>query len=87
MSGRSAGPEPPSREQETRRKRRRIRSHGPRAGPRGNNRKRPIKQLRPLRSATIAINGATQRFAPDIGTEQQARLPGRASGFPHLNLF
>jgi hypothetical protein len=26
-----------------------------------------IKQLRPLRSATIAINGITQRFAPDVG--------------------
>ncbi|MDP9904614.1 transposase [Arthrobacter bambusae] len=33
-----------------------------------------IKQLRPLRSATIAINGTTQRFAPDISTEQQAIL-------------
>lgn len=33
-----------------------------------------IKQLRPLRSATIAINGTTQRFAPDINTEQQAIL-------------
>ena len=33
-----------------------------------------IKQLRPLRSATIAINGTTQRFAPAISTEQQAIL-------------
>lgn len=33
-----------------------------------------IKQLRPLRSATIAINGTKQRFAPDISTEQQAIL-------------
>ena len=33
-----------------------------------------IKQLRPLRSATIAINGTTQRFDPDIRTEQQAIL-------------
>jgi transposase len=33
-----------------------------------------IKQLRPLRSATIAINGTTQTFAPDIATEQQAIL-------------
>ncbi|APX02262.1 IS1634 family transposase [Arthrobacter sp. QXT-31] len=33
-----------------------------------------IKQLRPLRSATIAINGTTQRFAPDISAEQQAIL-------------
>lgn len=29
-----------------------------------------IKQLRPLRSATIAINGTKQRFAPDISTQQ-----------------
>ncbi|MBT8163288.1 MULTISPECIES: IS1634 family transposase [Arthrobacter] len=33
-----------------------------------------IKQLRPLRSATIAINGTTQTFAPAISTEQQAIL-------------
>ena len=33
-----------------------------------------IKHLRPLRSATIAINGTTQRFATDIATEQQAVL-------------
>ncbi len=33
-----------------------------------------IRQLRPLRSATITINGTTQRFAPDISTEQQAIL-------------
>ena len=33
-----------------------------------------IKQLRPLRSATIAINGTHQTFAPDIATEQQAIL-------------
>ena len=33
-----------------------------------------IKQLRPLRSATIAINGTTQRFAPDINADQQAIL-------------
>ena len=33
-----------------------------------------IKQLRPLRSATIAINGTTQTFAPNIATEQQAIL-------------
>ena len=33
-----------------------------------------IRQLRPLRSATIAINGTTQTFAPDIAAEQQAIL-------------
>jgi hypothetical protein len=33
-----------------------------------------IKQLRPLRSATIAINGAQQTFAPTIPVEQQAIL-------------
>lgn len=33
-----------------------------------------IKQLRPLRSATIAINGTTQTFAPDIPAEQQTIL-------------
>jgi hypothetical protein len=33
-----------------------------------------IKQLRPLRSATIAINGAQQTFAPTIPAEQQAIL-------------
>lgn len=33
-----------------------------------------IKQLRPLRSATIAINGTTQRFDPAISTDQQAIL-------------
>lgn len=33
-----------------------------------------IKQLRPLRSATIAINGTTQTFAPNIGAEHQAIL-------------
>jgi hypothetical protein len=33
-----------------------------------------IKQLRPLRSATIAINGTTQRFDPDINADQQAIL-------------
>ena len=33
-----------------------------------------IKQLRPLRSATIAINGTRQRFDPDISPEQQAIL-------------
>jgi transposase len=33
-----------------------------------------IKQLRPLRSATIAINGTTQTFAPDIPSGQQTIL-------------
>ena len=33
-----------------------------------------IKQLRPLRSATIAINGTTQTFAPNIAAEHQAIL-------------
>jgi hypothetical protein len=33
-----------------------------------------IKQLRPLRSATIAINGTRQRFDPDISADQQAIL-------------
>jgi transposase len=33
-----------------------------------------IRQLRPLRSATITVNGTTQTFAPDIGAEQQAIL-------------
>ena len=33
-----------------------------------------VRQLRPLRSATIEINGATQTFPPAIPTEQQALL-------------
>ena len=33
-----------------------------------------LRQLRPLRSATIAINGAEQTFPPAIPTEQQAIL-------------
>jgi hypothetical protein len=33
-----------------------------------------VKQLRPLRSATITINGTTQTFAPDIAAEHQAIL-------------
>jgi len=33
-----------------------------------------IKQLRPLRSATIAINGTQQTFAPAIPAEKQAIL-------------
>ena len=33
-----------------------------------------IKQLRPLRSATIAINGTKQTFAPAIPGDKQAIL-------------
>ena len=33
-----------------------------------------IRQLRPLRSATITINGATQTFAPAIPADQQMIL-------------
>ena len=33
-----------------------------------------IKQLRPLRSATIVINGATQTFPPQIPTPQRKVL-------------
>ncbi|MDF2051180.1 hypothetical protein [Arthrobacter sp. Cr_A7] len=33
-----------------------------------------IKQLRPLRSATMAINGTHQTLASDIAAEQQAIL-------------
>jgi hypothetical protein len=33
-----------------------------------------VKQLRPLRSATIAINGTRQTFAPAVPAEQQAIL-------------
>jgi hypothetical protein len=33
-----------------------------------------IRQLRPLRSATIAINGAVQTFPPAINPEQQKIL-------------
>ena len=33
-----------------------------------------IRQLRPLRSATIAINGAVQTFPPAIGPEHQKIL-------------
>jgi len=38
------------------------------------------RQLRPLRSATIAINGATKTFPPAIPAEQQAILDAIASG-------
>lgn len=33
-----------------------------------------IRQLRPLRSATLAINGAVQTFPPQIPPEQQTIL-------------
>ena len=33
-----------------------------------------IRQLRPLRSATIAINGSQQTFAPGIPDDKQAIL-------------
>ena len=33
-----------------------------------------VKQLRPLRSATITINGATQTFPPDIAEPQRKIL-------------
>jgi len=35
-----------------------------------------IRQLRPLRSAAIAVNGAVQTFPPAIGPEQQEILDG-----------
>lgn len=37
-----------------------------------------IRQLRPLRSATIAINGHQQPFPPDVPAEQQAILDALA---------
>lgn len=33
-----------------------------------------LRQLRPLRSATIAINGTTQTFPPQIDPDRQAIL-------------
>ncbi|WP_375141104.1 transposase [Arthrobacter sp. PAMC25284] len=43
-----------------------------------------VKQLRPLRSATIAINGTTQTFAPDIAADQQAILDAiQSPNFTH----
>jgi hypothetical protein len=39
-----------------------------------------IKQLRPLRSATIAINGATETFPPEVPAAQQEILT--ALGIP-----
>ena len=42
-----------------------------------------LKQLRPLRSATIAINGTTQTFAPAIPSEKQSILDAIRSPEPH----
>lgn len=39
-----------------------------------------VRRLRPLRSATIAINGATQTFPPTINTDQQAILDAITHG-------
>jgi len=39
-----------------------------------------IRQLRPLRSATIAVNGAVQAFPPAIGPEQQEILDDLRNG-------
>ena len=35
-----------------------------------------VKQLRPLRSATITINGATQAFPPEIAQPRRQILTG-----------
>ena len=42
-----------------------------------------IRQLRPLRSATIAINGAVQTFPPVIDPGRQAILDAITSDRPH----
>ncbi len=42
-----------------------------------------VKQLRPLRSATIAINGTEQTFAPVIPEQQQAILDAIERPEPH----
>lgn len=39
-----------------------------------------VRQLRPLRSATIAINGATQTFPPAIPAKQQALIDAISRG-------
>lgn len=39
-----------------------------------------VRQLRPLRSATITINGATQTFPPEIPAKQQAILDAISHG-------
>ena len=42
-----------------------------------------VRQLRPLRSATIAINGTQQTFAPAIPAEQQAHLDALGADETH----
>jgi len=42
-----------------------------------------IRQLRPLRSATIAVNGAVQAFPPAIDPGRQAILDAITSDSPH----
>jgi hypothetical protein len=42
-----------------------------------------IKQLRPLRSATIAINGTTETFPPQVPAPQQKSW--KASASPNLS--
>jgi hypothetical protein len=42
-----------------------------------------VRQLRPLRSATIAINGTTQTFAPVIPDQQQTILDALHGSGPH----
>jgi len=39
-----------------------------------------IRQLRPLRSAAIAVNGAVQAFPPATGPEQQKILDDLENG-------
>ena len=39
-----------------------------------------IRQLRPLRSATIAVNGAVQVFPPAIEPEQQKIIDDLKNG-------
>ncbi len=39
-----------------------------------------VRQLRPLRSATIAINGATQTFPPAIDPDKQELLDTLVTG-------
>jgi len=41
-----------------------------------------IRQLRPLRSATIAINGTTATFPPQISPDRQAIIDALATGKP-----
>jgi hypothetical protein len=39
-----------------------------------------IRQFRPLRSATIAVNGVVRAFPPGIGPERQEILDGLGNG-------